>query len=603
MYILLKGTKSLSPCPTPLLHPGFWDKVPVPLSQNENNLNISKATLWQYFLPCFIIEAGKENFTAGKNSCQTARIISNLQGRGGPRVRVIKFQIVNKDRIGLVYDISRVFAEMDINIVHLEVMPDIMYLEISSEKEIDQDLLFSRLQGVRGVIACTNIDLLPSEKTNRQLTAVLDTISEGVMAINSAGEITNVNPLAERIFNRDKEELLGTKITSLFEDNLPILTCLESGKPYNHQEVFIKRGDTHNNFFTSGRPIMDTQGRVRGVVITFKDMREVKDFIYTVTKPADITFNEIVGKSSKVQSIIQLCKRFAMSNSTILLRGESGTGKELFARSIHMASKRKDKPFVPVNLASLPDSLLESELFGYTGGSFTGAAKSGRPGLFEFANEGTIFLDEIGEMLPNLQVKLLRVLQEGKVKRVGSQMEKPVDVRVIAATNSDLESLIKENKFREDLYYRLNVIPIYLPPLRNRKEDIPLLAMYFIKSMSAKLDKKVESVTSRAMDKLCSYDWPGNIRELENVIERAVNLAAEPYLTEDLILIKDKSISQSDFREAFQEEDTLQDIVSQYEKEVLKSALRKDLSIRQTARSLGISHTALMNKIKKYDLK
>jgi PAS domain S-box-containing protein len=453
---------------------------------------------------------------------------------------MIKFQIVNKDRIGLVYDISQVFAQMHINIVHLEVMPDIMHLEISSEADIDQEVLFSRLKAVKGVMACKNIDLLPSEKTNRQLTAVLDAINEGVMAINSEGEVTTVNPMVEKIFNRDKDRLFGEKITSLIEDNQPILTCLQSGQPYNHQEVFIKKGDTHNNFFTSGRPIKDTQGHVRGVVITLKDMREVRDFFYSVTKPADITFDEIVGKSSKIQSIIHLCKRFALSNSTILLRGESGTGKELFARSIHMASKRKNKPFVPVNLASLPDSLLESELFGYTGGSFTGAAKSGRPGLFEFANEGTIFLDEIGEMLPNLQVKLLRVLQEGKVKRVGSQMEKPVDVRVIAATNSDLEALIKENKFREDLYYRLNVIPIYLPPLRNRKEDIPLLAMYFIRSMSAKLDKKVESVTSQAMEKLCSYEWPGNIRELENVIERAVNLATEPYLTEDLIHLKDK---------------------------------------------------------------
>ncbi len=514
----------------------------------------------------------------------------------------IKFKVLNKDRIGLVYDISQVFSELYVNIVHLEVMPDVMYLEISSDGSIDQEMVFTKLMAIQGVIECKNIDLLPSEKTNRHLTAVLDAINEGVMAIDSQGEVTIVNPMVEKIFKTDKAKLAGKKITSLFDDNVPILTCLQTGKPYNHQEVFIRRGGVHNNFFTSGRPIKDKSGTVRGVVITLKDMRDVREFLYSVTKPADITFDEIVGKSNKIQSIIQLCKRFAMSNSTILLRGESGTGKELFARSIHMASKRRNKPFVPVNLASLPDSLLESELFGYIGGSFTGAAKSGRPGLFEFANEGTIFLDEIGEMLPNLQVKLLRVLQEGKVKRVGSQMEKPIDVRVIAATNSDLESLITENKFREDLYYRLNVIPIYLPALRNRKEDIPLLAMYFIKSMSAKLNKKVESVTSRAMDKLCSYNWPGNIRELENVIERAVNLATGPYLSDDLILIKNKSISTNGIKEDLQEKETLQNKVSQYEREVLKTALKKDLSIRGTARALGISHTALMNKIKKYEL-
>ncbi len=234
-------------------------------------------------------------------------------------------------------------------------------------------------------------------------------------------------------------------------------------------------------------------------------------------------FDGLVGRSSKMRTILQLIERVAGTNSTIMLSGESGTGKELIARAIHYNSRRRENPFVSINCGALPDPLLESELFGHMRGSFTGAT-SNKKGLFEVADGGTIFLDEIGETSPAMQIKLLRVLQERRIRRVGGTAEIDVDVRVITATNQNLESLVREKTFREDLFYRINVIPIRLPALREKPEDVPALAEHFLEKYSRQIDKKIRAISEAAMECLESYEWPGNVRELENVIERSVAL-------------------------------------------------------------------------------
>ncbi len=234
-------------------------------------------------------------------------------------------------------------------------------------------------------------------------------------------------------------------------------------------------------------------------------------------------FEGLVGRSAKMKAIFELIERVSATNSTIMLYGESGTGKELIARAIHYNSPRRDRPFVSINCGALPDPLLESELFGHMKGSFTGATAT-KKGLFEVAHGGTIFLDEIGETSPAMQIKLLRVLQERRIRRVGGTEEIEVDVRVITATNQDLEQMVRERKFREDLYYRVNVIPIHLPPLREKREDIRPLAEHFLRKYSQSLGKPVRGISEEALECLESYDWPGNVRELENVIERAVAL-------------------------------------------------------------------------------
>jgi two-component system response regulator PilR (NtrC family) len=243
-------------------------------------------------------------------------------------------------------------------------------------------------------------------------------------------------------------------------------------------------------------------------------------------------FDGLVGRSGKMRTILQLVERVAGTNSTIMLSGESGTGKELIARAIHYNSPRRERPFVSINCGALPDPLLESELFGHMKGSFTGATSS-KKGLFEAADGGTIFLDEIGETSPAMQIKLLRVLQERQIRRVGGTAESAVDVRVITATNQDLEAMVREKTFREDLFYRINVIPIRLPALREKPEDVPALAEHFLEKYSRQVDKQIRTISEAAMECLESYAWPGNVRELENVIERSVALEAGDVIQPD----------------------------------------------------------------------
>jgi two-component system response regulator PilR (NtrC family) len=246
------------------------------------------------------------------------------------------------------------------------------------------------------------------------------------------------------------------------------------------------------------------------------------------------TFNNIIGKSSRMQAIFSLIERIARTSSTVLVHGESGTGKELIARAIHFASPRASRRFLSINCGALPENLLESELFGHERGAFTGAVKD-KKGLFQEADRGTLFLDEIGEMTPTMQVKLLRALQEKVVRKVGGNEEEPVDVRIIAATNQDLETRITTGEFREDLYYRINVLPIHLPPLRQRREDIPLLVDFFLQKYCKQMELPPRPISVEAMQMLESYDWPGNVRELENLIERALALShAETITTRDL---------------------------------------------------------------------
>ncbi len=321
-------------------------------------------------------------------------------------------------------------------------------------------------------------------------------------------------------------------------------------------------------------------------------------------------FKNIIGSSPAMKEVFSLIEKVADTDSTVLITGESGTGKELIAHAIHYASDRKDKPFIPVNCAAIPEELLESELFGHEKGAFTHAIKT-RIGRFELANKGTIFLDEIGEMSPSLQVKLLRVLQERKFERVGGVKTISVDIRVVAATNKDLETEVKEGKFREDLFYRLNVIPIHIPPLRERPSDIPLLVDYFLRKYSKDKGRKIEGVSEDAMKILMKYDWPGNVRELENIIERLVILSnGKTIKKEDLpIQIIEKVGAQisttlpTGEMEIPEEGLSLSEAVSNLEKTLILKALERTGGIKnRAAKLLKMNRTTLIEKMKKLGL-
>ena len=307
-------------------------------------------------------------------------------------------------------------------------------------------------------------------------------------------------------------DLYTKSINQLFNEN--IVQWLSSEKPTNKKYIV---GEIFSGFISS-IPIK-VDNKFYGYII--KMQKENKT---VVTSPKESFLDKIITKNNTMVELKKIITKIANSPSTVLITGETGTGKELFAKSIHYSGNRKDNPFVPINCANIPGNLFESELFGYEEGAFTGAKKGGKPGLFEIANGGTIFLDEIGELPMYLQAKLLRILQDGKVQRLGSLKATPIDVRVISATNKNLEEMIEENTFREDLYYRLNVIPLYIPPLRDRRNDIETLSFYFLEKYSVLLNKNINGISKEALSLLTSYYWPGNVRELENAIEYAVNM-------------------------------------------------------------------------------
>lgn len=327
----------------------------------------------------------------------------------------------------------------------------------------------------------------------------------------------------------------------------------------------------------------------------------LKEVIYLRSQREEISFENIVGKSKKIKEIYKIIKKVIASDPTVFICGESGTGKELIARAIHFNSARKQKPFIPVNCAGIPENLLESELFGHEKGAFTDATNQ-KLGMFELANEGTLFLDEISGLRLDVQGNLLRALEEREIKRLGGTKIIRVDVRIVSATNVDLKQAIQEGKFREDLYYRLNVVPVHLPPLRERREDIPLLVNYFLQRYNVAFRKKIEGITNPALEYLMNYNWPGNIRELKNVIERAVALKDDGIITPgDLPL--DIFIKGS-IRKGFPAEGRLKEANKDFEKQYIEAVLERANGNKiKAAQILGIHRNTLFNKIKNSGLK
>lgn len=310
----------------------------------------------------------------------------------------------------------------------------------------------------------------------------------------------------------------------------------------------------------------------------------------------------IIGSEGGLRMVMEQVNRVARTEATVFIHGESGTGKELVARAVHVRSKRSEKPFIAINCGAIPLSLIENELFGHEKGAFTDA-KEAQPGIFEQAEGGTLFLDEIGELPMDAQVKLLRVLEERKVTRIGGTKQIPVNVRIVAATNRNLEEEVKQGNFRLDLLYRLNVFTLELPPLRERKEDIPLLTDFFIRKHNEALNLSVKSITPAAMDKLCIYDWPGNIRDLENAIQSAMILSLEGTIDVQQLPVRIKGYEQNDIPLSLGDNNDIREVNAQVEKELIQETLRKFAGNRTlTAEALNISRKTLFNKMKKYGL-
>jgi len=431
---------------------------------------------------------------------------------------------------------------------------------------------------------------------------ILESISDGVFSVDADWRITTFNRAAEEITGVLRKDAVGQRCAEVFRSSLCGEACalrqtLETGKPIINKSAYIINSEGDRIPISISTAVLrDADGRVVGGAETFRDLSELE----TLRSELEGKFHvmDLTGRSSRMRRIFEVLPAVASSSSNVLLLGETGTGKELAAKAIHALSPRRRGPFVALNCGALPETLLESELFGYKAGAFTGAIRD-KAGRFALANGGTIFLDEIAELVPALQVKLLRVLQERSYEPLGSAHSERTDARVIAATNKDLAERVRMGLFREDLYYRINVVRIEMPPLRQRKEDIPLLIHDFIRRFNRLQKKSVQGITQEALSLLMAYDWPGNIRELENVIERAFILCRDGcidirHLPEELAGHFSKRMQDSPMKSA-------REIL---EAETIRAAhQRTGFNRLAAARELGIHKTTLFRKIKKLGLK
>jgi len=438
---------------------------------------------------------------------------------------------------------------------------------------------------------------------------LMESMSDGIISIDNSGHITQINAIGGRILGVNPEDCIGRKAEEVFQGLLPMQEVVKTGHGYEDKEIILDRPSGRRHFTSTTKPLLDDQGNIIGAVATLREIKTVRELVSRMSgAQAQFTFQDIIGVSQPMQEAIGMAKVAADSISTVLLQGESGTGKELFAQAIHNASGRCKGPFVAINCAAMPRDLIESELFGYDEGAFTGAKKGGRPGKFEMANGGTLFLDEIGDMSLETQVKLLRVLQEKQVTRVGGHKVIPVDIRVIAATHRDLAGAVAKGDFRLDLFYRLNVICIKIPPLRERGDDLFLLARHLASKVAARLGKEINGISPGFLARVKAYSWPGNVRELENAIERAVNLAGdgglqEKYLPEQIysssVIVTcpgNKTIDGSGSAANLKS-------LREMEREAIVQAMEVcQGNISKAAGALGIGRNTLYRKLKEYGL-
>jgi PAS domain S-box-containing protein len=440
------------------------------------------------------------------------------------------------------------------------------------------------------------------EKAQR-FSTIIDFVHDGIIAVDAAGCITVFNTAAQEITGFSRQEALGRKITDIIPDTR-LLKVLETARP---ELGDIQRLDEQTVIATNRIPVV-VDGQVRGAVATYQDISEVQRLEQAIRIRlsekgfvAQYQFADIVHQSAAIADCIRTAQKFARYDTSVLICGPSGVGKELFAQGIHNASGRRNSPFVAINCAALPEALIESELFGYVEGSFTGAAKKGKAGLFEMAHGGTIFLDEISELPLVLQGRLLRVLQEKQVMRIGDNKLVPVDVRVVCATNRDLRNLVSHQQFRSDLYFRVAILSLHIPALNERSEDIELLAAHFVEAFGYRYRKGRMTLSAEAIAYLREYDYEGNVRELQGMIERAVVVCEGKAIGRDDLAAGNRTgpVRTPAGEIAFPVGQSLREVEDWYIRQVYREAKG---SVKECSAILGIDRTTLWRRIKEIPL-
>ena len=458
----------------------------------------------------------------------------------------------------------------------------------------------------------------------KELDAIFESSYDGFYIADSEGRVTRVNTAWERICGFPRAEVVGKKahelVAAQWYDKSAAVSALEQRRTVTHLVNLTAGPRKGNQVMATGTPVFDDNGGISQIVVNVRDMTDLDQLQRRLEATEELNqqyaseleqirlqqlkMDDLVAKSPAMKRVIEMAARIATVDSTILIMGESGVGKEVITNKIHALSRRRNHPFIKINCGAIPENLLESELFGYAGGAFTGAKREGKPGMFELASTGTLFLDEIAELPLGLQVKLLRVLQDKALVRIGGIKTIAVDVRVIAATNKDLASMVKSGAFRDDLYYRLNVFGIRIPPLRERREDLPPL--YEMLRKFNGIYETQKKFSSAAVERLLKYDWPGNVRELENLVESLVVLVNDAYI--DVVHLPEYMQGKNENTGVFRDAVVLNRVVpykqalEEMESRLLERAFDEQKSTRKVARVLEVNQSTVVRKMRQYKI-
>ncbi|AYN92534.1 sigma-54-dependent transcriptional regulator [Pseudomonas sp. LTJR-52] len=500
------------------------------------------------------------------------------------------------DRVGITQEVLALLGARNLNLDAVEMVPPNVYIDAPTLSAEVLEELRGALLTVRGVQAVRVVDILPGQRRTLHLDALLAAMADPVLAVDREGSILLANPAFAAMVDDPSPQ--GATVATLFDDPALQRELLEQAFRIPMREVTL-RGQA---LLLDSTPISEAaEGnaqRLAGGLLTLYAPSRIGARLSALRHDPAEGFESILGDSAPIRALKARAQRVAALDAPLLIQGETGTGKELVARACHTVSPRRNAPFLALNCAALPESLAESELFGYAPGAFTGAQRGGKPGLLELADKGTVFLDEIGEMSPYLQAKLLRFLSDGTFRRVGGERELKVNVRILSATHRDLEKRVAEGTFREDLFYRLNVLNLDVPPLRERGQDILVLARHFMQQACAQIQRPPCRLAPGTYPALLSNRWPGNVRQLQNVIFRAAAISEST-----VVDIGDLDIAGTEVaRQVDGEVDSLDEAVSSYEKALLEKLYPHYPSSRQLAARLKTSHTAIAHRLRKYGI-